>query len=404
MMPRRSSMGAEPPGPATAARRPLRVAFFGHAEGRRGDGLSTYSRELVRSLRANGAVVRFFAHRDDGDVVPVDAGDAVLLGAWRFKTVTTPRPGAMRSITIALTDFAPDVVHISWSFSLHDGAIARLAHRVGAACVATFHLPHGAAGTARGRVLQGLYRYHRLRMTHVDRCIALSAEQAALLADAGYPAGDIEVIPNAVDTGAVSPGPSDLHAELAARVVVLYLGRLDPEKRVPALVESFTSLRLPDDHVLCIAGDGIQRERLERLAGRHPTVRLLGLVSRHRAISLLRGCDIFVLPSTAEGLALSLLEAMAAGCAIIATDAGEDGRTLAGAGVVIPTHPLRPRLDDALRELVADGQRRTELGRAARARAVDRYGMAANAGRVLELYAAARAHHVPGAGASPALP
>jgi len=350
----------------TAEGRPLRVAVFGHAAGRRGDGLSTYSRELVLALRAEGAEVRFFAHREDGDLLPVEPGNAVLLRAWHFKTVTIPRPGARAIISAALTTFQPDVVHISWSFSLQDGSIARAAHRLGAACVATFHLPHGPQGTARGRVLHGLYRYHRTRMRHVDRCIALSIEQRDLLVRAGYPAEQIAVIPNGVDTDAVSPGASTVREEFGARVLILYLGRLDPEKRVPSLVESFLSLGLPEDHVLCIAGDGIQRDRLRRLAMRNRTVRVVGLVSADRALALLRGCDVFVLPSTAEGLALSLLEAMAAGCAIVATDAGENGRALEKAGVVIPTHPLRPPLDDALRRLIYDPILRAQLGRAAR--------------------------------------
>ena len=395
-----------PSEPATPEGRPLRVAVLGHAEGRRGDGLSTYSRELVRALRAHGAEVRFFAHREDGDVVPIERDQAVLLRAWHFKTVTIPRPGSMRTITAALRDFAPDVVHISWSFSLHDGAIARAAHRLGAACVATFHLPHGPAGTARGRVLHGLYRYHRLHMRHVDRCITLSDAQRSLLVRAGYPAARVDVIPNAVDTDSVRPGPSALREELAARLVILYLGRLDPEKRVPALVESFVALGLPADHVLCIAGDGIQRDRLSRLAAAHPSVRLAGLVTRGRALELLRGCDVFVLPSTAEGLALSLLEAMAAGCAIVATDAGEDGHALGDAGVVIPTHPLRPALDEAMRTLVLDPGLRTRLGRAARERAVSEYSMAANAERVLDVYEKARrpAPAAPGTARPAALP
>ena len=373
----------------TADRPPLRVALFGHAQGRRGDGLSTYSRELVRALRARGVVVRLFVHRGDGDEVPVDPGDAVRLSASRFKTVTIPHPGSMRTIRRELAAFAPDVVHISWSFSLHDGAIARAAHRLGAACVATFHLPHGPAGTARGRVLHGLYRYHRLHMGNVDRCIALSGEQRELLIRAGFPPERIVEIANGVDTDAVTPGPSTLREEQRARAVVLYMGRLDPEKRVPALVESFLSLELPGDHVLCIAGDGVQRERLRRIAADHDTVRLLGLGGGARARALLRGCDVFVLPSTAEGLALSLLEAMAAGCAIVATDAGEDGPALAGAGIVIPTHPLRPALDDALRTLIGDPELRARLGTAARLRAIERFGMAANAARVLEVYAQA---------------
>lgn len=388
------------------AERPLRVAVFGHAAGRRGDGLSTYSRELVRALRAGGAELRFFAHREDGDLLPVERGDALLLRAWHFKTVTIPRPGAMAAIGASLAAFRPDVVHISWSFSLQDGSIAKEAHRLGAVVVATFHLPHGPAGTARGRVLHGLYRYQRTRMRHVDRCIALSNGQRDLLVRAGYPPGRVTVIPNGVDTDAVSPGGSAARAQLGARLLVLYMGRLDPEKRVPALVESFLSLRLPDDHVLCIAGDGIQRHALHRLASGRRNVRLVGLVAPDRALELLRGCDLFVLPSTAEGLALSLLEAMAAGCAIVATDAGDNGRALEQAGVVIPVHPLRPALDDAMRRLLLDAPLRERLGAAARNRAVEAYAMSDNAQRVLAVYAAAAgsAPDAPGTAPPAALP
>lgn len=371
---------------------PPRIAFFGHAEGRRRDGLSAYTNQLVRSLRARGSAVRFFAHRSDGAELPVDQGDTVWLRAGHFKTVTIPAPGTMGIVRRALEDFRPDVVHISWSFSLHDGAIAREAHRLGAACVATFHLPHGPAGTARGKVMQGLYRYHRQRMRHVDRCIVLSAEQRELLIRAGYPAGAATVIVNAVDTDLVSPGPSPLHEQLGAQLVILYLGRVDPEKRVPDLLECFLSLGLPDDHVLCIAGDGIQRERLARRAAGLRNVHVLGLVSPARKLELLRGCDVFVLPSTAEGLALSLLEGMAAGCAVVATDAGQDGTALEDAGLVIPIHPLRPALDDALRSLVADPALRARLGVAARARAESRFALAGNVDRVVDVYAdAARA-------------
>ena len=120
----------------------------------------------------------------------------------------------------------------------------------------------------------------------------------------------------------------------------------------------------------------------KRAAG-HPSIRVLGLVSEARKLELLRGCDVFVLPSTAEGLALSLLEAMAAGCAIVATDAGEDGSALHDAGLVIPANPLRPALDDALRRLISDPALRAHLGQAARARAVGRFAGAESAACVV---------------------
>jgi len=70
---------------------------------------------------------------------------------------------------------------------------------------------------------------------------------------------------------------------------------------------------------------------------------------------------------------------------IVATDAGEDGRALEGAGLVVPVHPLRPAFDEALGRLIADPALRRRLGSAARARAVAEFSMARNIERVLEV-------------------
>lgn len=364
---------------------PPRVAWFGHAEGRRADGLSTYSRQTVQALRARGAEVRFVSHALDGDVSP--APGSLSLRAMRFKTVTIPRPGYLERVETLLDEFSPDVVHSSWSFSLADGQIGRAARRRGAATVATFHLPYAAPHSARGRVLQGLYRYHVRHLRHYDTCVALSEGQRELLVAAGYPASRVEVIHNGVDTEAITPGPSTLKQRLGAQFVVAYLGRLDPEKRVPALVRTFLGLGWPDDCVLAIAGDGVQRNRVRRLAEGHGNVRVLGLVSSaEERLDLLRGADVFVLPSTAEGLALSMLEAMAAGCAVVATDVGEDGAALAGAGMAIPAEGMEPHLARALQRLRGDGALRAELGRRARARAVEHYGLEGNLDRLLGIY------------------
>jgi glycosyltransferase involved in cell wall biosynthesis len=364
---------------------PLRVAWFGHAEGRRADGLSTYSREIVHGLQRRGVEVQFLSHALDGDIAP--APDQTQLRALRFKTLTLPVPGYAERIEKALDEFRPDVVHCSWSFSLLDGQIGRMARQRGAATVATFHLPYAAPHTARGRVLQGLYRYHARNLQHYDACVALSDGQRELLIDAGYPASRIEVIHNGVDVDAITPGPSSLKQRLGARFVVLYMGRLDPEKRVPALVRTFLGLHWPDDHVLVIAGDGVQRGRVRRLAEGHGNVHVLGVVAdAEERLSLLRGADVFVLPSTAEGLALSMLEAMSAGCAVIATDVGEDGAALADAGLRIPSSPLSPHLRAALETLRNDDALRAGLGLRARARAAEHYGLQGNLDRLLAIY------------------
>jgi glycosyltransferase involved in cell wall biosynthesis len=93
-----------------------------------------------------------------------------------------------------------------------------------------------------------------------------------------------------------------------------------------------------------------------------------------------------VLPSTAEGLSLALLEAMSAGRAVIATDAGEDGAVAGDAGLVIPVSPLEPALGDALRRLHDDTTLRRSLGERARSRALQSYSLGTNIDRLEELY------------------
>jgi len=363
----------------------MRVAWFGHAAGRRADGLTAYSEHIVAALVAAGCEVRFFHHDLDGDRTPV--ADAVALEGVRFKTMTLPAPHTLARIEKALADFRPDVVHTSLSVSLLDGAVARVARSLGAASVVTCHLPYAAAQSARGRVMRGLYRYHGTQLQEYDRVIALSAEQRDLLVHTGLSPERIVVMRNAVDTRRISPGPSGLRAAMGAALVVTYLGRLDPEKRVEELIRSFLARGWPPDHLLLIAGGGSQDRRLRRVAGEASPVRLLGVVSNEDRLELLRATDIFVLPSTAEGLSLALLEAMAAGCAIVATGAGEHGPVLDGAGLIIPVQPLEPALGDGMERLRADPGARRRLGEAARRRVLENYALDHYVEDLLRLYA-----------------
>jgi len=370
----------------------LRIAWFGHAEGRRADGLSTYSREVVGALRGRGVQVRFFSHDADGDLVPAPS---VRLRALRVKTLTVSLPGSRERIGSGLADLRPDVVHCSWSFSTLDGEIARMARACGAPSVATFHVPYTDPRSARGRMLRRLYRWHVRNLSEYDHCVALSEDQGQLITAAGYPAERVTVVHNGVDTDAIAPGDSGLREALGARFVVAYMGRLDPEKRIPALVRSFLDLGWPDDHVLVIAGGGAHERRLRRLTAGMRNVRVLGVVTEpQRRLDLLRAADVYVLPSTAEGLALGMLEAMAAGCAVVATEAGEDGAALGDAGIRLPVMPLEPHLGNALRRLRDDPVLRAELGVRARARVLEHYALSPGVDRLVELYARLRAPRV----------
>ena len=111
-------------------------------------------------------------------------------------------------------------------------------------------------------------------------------------------------------------------------------------------------------------------------------------------LDLLRAADVFVLPSTAEGLSLSLLEAMSAGCAVVATDAGEDGAAIGNSGLVIPVYPLEPSLSQAMLRVHDDAALRRALGRRARVRAQASYSLRANVDRLESLYADLRGEMV----------
>lgn len=370
---------------STSPEGPLRVAWFGHGGGRRADGLSSYSATTVSALRQYGVEVAFFFHRHDGDAVPV--AQAISLTAARFKTVIMPSPGTAARIAHELTDFRPDVVHISLSFSLLDTWLLAHCRRAGIPTIATVHLPYARAQSGRGRVLHALYRFHAHTLSLVDRCIALSNGQRDLLVSVGCDRDRIDVLPNGVDTSEISPGPSRIRSRLGGTFVVGFMGRLDPEKRALELVRAFQRRRWSDDDRLVIAGSGSQQLRISRIAEHDPRIVVLGAIhDRREVIDLLRGIDVFVLPSTAEGLSLSLLEAMAAGCAVVATDVGDDGPLVSGAGIVLAAHPLEPALGTALETLRADPTLRRELGLLARRRVNDSYSSAVTVEGLMSMY------------------
>jgi glycosyltransferase involved in cell wall biosynthesis len=97
-------------------------------------------------------------------------------------------------------------------------------------------------------------------------------------------------------------------------------------------------------------------------------VTFTGALAPEDVASILSETDVFCLPSHWEGLPISVLEAMGAGAAIVATNVGELPSLLAdGAGVVVPPHDPR-RLAEELRRLLQDAVARDRLGRAARER------------------------------------
>jgi glycosyltransferase involved in cell wall biosynthesis len=175
----------------------------------------------------------------------------------------------------------------------------------------------------------------------------------------------------------------------ATELVVGTVGRLNPVKDQATLVHAFERLGLRYPHaVLVIAGDGPLRGDLEHLVDTlqlRDRVRLLG--ERRDIPAVLAALDVFVLPSIAEGISNTILEAMASGLPVIATHVGGNPELLeAGTtGMLVPAGQPAT-LADALAAYIDDGHLREVHGKNGRQRAVERFGLARMSDNYAALY------------------
>jgi glycosyltransferase involved in cell wall biosynthesis len=165
------------------------------------------------------------------------------------------------------------------------------------------------------------------------------------------------------------------------------MGRLDPEKNVKEFLKAFHKLDTPADYKAIIVGNGMDLAQLKRKYRDDPRIIFTGYIGDLKErIRILRAADIFVLPSSIEGLSLAMLEAMATGTAVIATDVGADAEALRGAGIVIDLVDLEEQLPLALRTLFDFPDFRRDLAVRARQRSVSIYSLENNIDRVVDLY------------------
>ncbi|WP_283638325.1 glycosyltransferase [Marinovum algicola] len=179
-----------------------------------------------------------------------------------------------------------------------------------------------------------------------------------------------------------------------------FVGRLAAVKGVPVLLEALSFLKgeLPRLRVTLI-GDGPERARLEQDAadlGLRDVVDFAGYRSQSEVARALKVTDALVLPSFAEGVPVVLMEAMAAGRPVITTGVAgvselvEHGKS----GFLVPPGDAQ-RLAQAIRAVLADPDRRIEMGRTGRTRVVEDFDIGKEAawlGRLFEVYADGAAH------------
>ena len=209
------------------------------------------------------------------------------------------------------------------------------------------------------------------RLPHAAFCVSGDLRQH--LVEEGFPPAAVGVIYNGIDIGPL-PDPGTRHEvrrQLGAGDRTLVIGtiaRLDPVKDLTTLIRALATLA-HDDALLIVVGDGPERARLETdaaTAGVASRIRFLGY--RDDARRWLAGCDVYVNCSISEGVSLTILEAMAAGLAIVATGVGGTPEVVdAASGQLIDARDV-DALRAALDGLAADPQRREVLATGARER------------------------------------
>ncbi|MGB7437797.1 MAG: glycosyltransferase family 4 protein [Candidatus Acidiferrum sp.] len=173
---------------------------------------------------------------------------------------------------------------------------------------------------------------------------------------------------NGIEMGAGQAQKANLEAALPnARPRILHVGRFAAPKNHDALLEVLT--RTPGAH-LVLVGDGERKDEVKRRVlsmNLHDRVTFLGEICPEGVRAAMRSCDLFLFPSTYEAMPMALLEAMAAGMPIVASDIPANRELLEGAGLLREPDP--EQLSRATKNLLADSAFSSELGKRAAERA-----------------------------------
>lgn len=312
------------------------------------------------------------------------------------ETHVAPRVGGkldvahLAELTAAVRRHHADVfhAHMHWPLAAKYGIAAAAAARVPVVvATAQLHVELDHAGFVD---LQ-----HRAMTSMIDRYIAVSRDVGAQLQRRfGVPPAKVVVIPNAVDLDDIAArrGPPPNWPATRGQRVALILARLETDKGIEYAIDAAATL---PNVALVIAGAGSRRADLEARAsalGIAERVHLLG--HRSDAPALLKYADVFVLPSLVEGLPLSVLEAMAAGVPVVATDIPGTREAVEHdvTGLLVP--PRDPRaLAHAIDRVLGDVDSARAWTLAARERARREFSTDAVVARVTELYVSLLSRH-----------
>jgi len=305
------------------------------------------------------------------DIFPLDyKGEWDLLSAWKLSRFLRNRKAAL--------------VHA------HDGHAVMLAGLAGRLS--------GTPAVCTRRVdfaIRGAWKYR----WWMKRVICISSAIRQICAQGGIPAERMPVVFSGIDVDAVKNAPGDSgqiratfgeDAKHERRLIVLNVASLTDHKGQTYLIDAMPKvLKQVPNALFLIAGDGELEQPLKaqakELALDEDVLQFTGF--RQDVLSLLKSCDLFVMSSHLEGLCTSVMDAMAAGKAVVATRAGglpevvHEGET----GLLVPVRDP-DALAEAMINLLKDKKLRERFGRSAAVVARMQFGFDKMVDGTLEVY------------------
>jgi len=281
-------------------------------------------------------------------------------------------------------DFGPDIVHTHLSvlrYVLLPMIICRIDVRI--------HTIHNVAQKEADRVgkIINSIAFHIGGVLPVS----LSREVANTVREVYGRRLSTPVIFNGISTARfMSESSKDASANEKARdFTLLHVGRMAPQKNHLLLIEAFAlAVKEYPSMQLFLVGDGPLKEQAEKIATKlELTKKVYFLGLRNDVPDLLEKSDVFILSSDWEGMPLTVLEAMAAGKAVLATAVGavpeivQDGVT----GILVPPRDVQSLAKGILR-LADDSVMLDKMGRTGRQRAVEWFDISRTAGEYEALY------------------
>lgn len=299
--------------------------------------------------------------------------------------------GNIVRFTAALRRTKPDVVHLGTAGGLSllkHGTMALIAWLLGYKVIMQFHFSYG-----RLQISKPLCRISMWMIGHCSGAIIISREWERLRES--FPRMKVAFIPNAIDTSQYADMARPRDNSNYPGISLLYLGHLGTDKGTYDLLDAVVRLqeeaRAP--FMLHMYGESLEAGARENVMAVIAARGLSSAVRVHEPVcgddkkASLASSDVFILPSHHEGMPISIIEAMAAGLPVVATDVGGIGDEVVHeqTGLLVRSHHPE-ELCAALGKLIADRELRMRMGSAGRKRAQREFDSKKKARSLLAFY------------------